>query len=68
MNKFNKITKANSISISTFDFSTLSAKLLHNKLLRLENDLNNFCFEGGRNGNVTVSTYGARLVKDIKIK
>ena len=39
MNKFNKITKANSISISTFDFSTLSAKLLHNKLLRLENGL-----------------------------
>ena len=34
-----KITKANSISISTFDFSTLSAKLLHNKLLRLENGL-----------------------------
>ena len=39
-----------------------------NKLLRLENNLNNFCFEWGGNGNVRVSSCGARLLRDTKIK
>ena len=64
MNKCNKGGKAN--SISTFDFSTLHAKLYHNKLLIALNNLIHFCFDGGENKYVLVTSYGSRWVKDIK--
>ena len=53
-------------SVSTFDFSTLYTKLLHNKLLMLLNSLIDFCFDGGESKYITVNNYGALWVKIIK--
>ena len=51
---------------STFDFSTLYTKLPHNKILMLLNSLIDFCFDGGESKYITVNSYGARWVKNIK--
>ena len=42
--------------VSTFDFSTLYAKLPHNKLLIVFNSLIDFCFDGGESNYITVSS------------
>ena len=52
--------------VSTFDFSTLYTKLPHNKLLMVLNSLIHFCFDGGESKYITVNSYGARWVKNIK--
>ena len=64
MNRLNKRDKASSVPM--FDFSTLYTKLTHNKLLMVLNSLIDFCFDGGENKCITVTNYGAFLVKNIK--
>ena len=64
MNGLNKRRKAT--SVSTFDFSTLYAKLPHNKLLMVLNSLNDLSFDGGECKYITVNNYGARWVNNIK--
>ena len=63
MNKLKKPRKAN--FVSAFDFSTLYTKLLHYKLMMVLNNLIHSCFDEGENKYITVSSYGARWVKDI---
>ena len=46
-------------SISTFDFSTLYTKIPHDKLIFVLNDLIDFCFKGGTNKYVALSSSGA---------
>ena len=46
-------------SISTFDFSTLYTKIPHNKLIFVLNNLIDFCFKGGTNKYVALSSSGA---------
>ena len=53
-------------SVSTFDFSTVYTKLLHDKLLMVLNSLIDFCFDGEESKNITVNNYGARWVKNIQ--
>ena len=64
MNGLNKRRKA--ASVSTFDFSAVYTKLLHDKLLMVLNSLIDFCFDGGESKNITVNKYGARWVKNIQ--
>ena len=64
ISKLNKRRKSN--SIPTFDFSTLYTKLSHKKLLMVLNSLINFSFDGGENKCITVTSYGAHWVKNIK--
>ena len=64
MNGLNKRRKAT--SVSTFDFSTLYTKLSHNKLLIVLNSLIDYCFDGGESKYITVNSYGACWVKNIK--
>ena len=64
MNGLNKRRKAT--SISTFDFSTLYTKLLHNKLLIVLNSLIDFCFDGAECKYITVNNCGAHWVNNIK--
>ena len=64
MNGLNKRRKAT--SVSTFGFSTLYTKLPHNKLLMVRNSLIDICFNGGESKYVTVNSYGACWVKNIK--
>ena len=61
LNKRRKTT-----SVSTCDFSTLYTKLSHNKLLMVLNSLIDFCFDAGESKHITVNSYGARWVKNIK--
>ena len=58
MNKVNKRRKAT--SISTFEFSTLYAKLPQNKFLTVLNSLIDFCLDEGESKYITVNIYGAR--------
>ena len=46
-------------SMSTFDFSTLYAKIPHQKLLYILNKITDFAFKGGTRGYVTVYNSGA---------
>ena len=46
-------------SISTFDFSTLYTKIPHDKLIFVLNNLIVFCFKGGTNKYVALSSSGA---------
>ena len=64
MNGLNKRRK--STSVSNFDFFTLYTKLPHNKLLMILNSLIDSCFDGGENKHITVNSYEARWVKNIK--
>ena len=66
MNGLNKRRK--SASLSAFDFlPTFYTKFPHNKLLIVLNSLiDRFCFDGGENKYITVNTYWARWVKNIK--
>ena len=64
MNGFHKSRKAT--SISTLEFSTLYTRLPHNKLLMVFNSLTDFCFDGGESKYITVNSYGALWVKNIK--
>ena len=64
MNGLNKRRKE--ASVSTFDFSTVYTKLLHDKLLMVLNSLIDFCFDGEESKNITVNNYGARWVKNIQ--
>ena len=59
MNRLNKRRKVTSVS-------TLYTKLPHNKLLMVLNGLNDFCCDGGESKYITVNSYGARRVKNIK--
>ena len=61
MNRLTKLRKAT--SISTFDLFT---KLPLNKLLMVHNSVIDFCFDSGENKHITVNSYGARWVKNIK--
>ena len=61
INKLNERNKAN--SISTFDFSTLYAKLPHNKLLMVLHHLI-FCFDGGENKFIQINKFGARWIRE----
>ena len=49
-----------------FDFSTLYTKLPHNKLMMVLNNLIDFCFDAGESKYITVNSYVARWVKNIK--
>ena len=62
--KINRRSSAS--SISTFDFSTLYTKIPHDKLLFVLNSLTDFCFNGGENNFIEVSSYGAKWVKEDK--
>ena len=64
MNGLNKRRKAT--FVSSFDFSTLYTKLPHNKLLMVLNNVIDFCFDGGESKHITINSYGARWVKNIK--
>ena len=64
MNGLNKCRKAT--SVSTFDISILYTKLPHNKLLMVLNSSIAFCFDGGESKYITINSYGARWVKNIK--
>ena len=64
INIMNKRTKAS--SISCFDFSTLYTKIPHNKLLKVMNELVDFCFKGGDKSYITVNKYGASWVAENK--
>ena len=64
ISKLNKRSKAT--SISTFEFSTVYAKLPHNKLLMVRNNLTDFCIDEGVNKHITVYSYGVHWVKDIR--
>ena len=55
INKLNKRNKAK--SISAFDFSTLYANLLHDKLLSILHKLIGFSFNGGEHKFITISTF-----------
>ena len=57
MKKLDKQRK--STSVSTFDFSTLYAKLPHNKLLMVLSSLTYFFFDEGENKYIIVNIYGA---------
>ena len=41
-------------------------QLPHNKLLKVLNNLTDFCFDGAEDKYITVKSYGARWVKVIK--
>ena len=64
MNKLNK--RRTATSISNFNFSTLHTKLLRNKLLMVLNSLIDFRFNGGESKSVTVNSYDARWIKNVK--
>ena len=64
MNGLNKCRKAT--SVSTFDFSTFYIKLPHNKILMVLNSLIDFCFDGVESKYMTVNSYRACWVKNIK--
>lgn len=53
-------------TMSTFDFSTLYTKIPHEKLLEVMNELVDFCFRGGSHEQLSVSSYYARWVKNIR--
>ena len=61
---FNKHRKV--AFVSTFDFPALCTKLLYNKLLMTLNSLIDFCFNLGESKYITVNSYGAHWIKNIK--
>jgi len=62
INMLNKRSKAS--SISCFDFSTLYTKIPHNGLLKVMNELIDFCFKGGNKNYIMVNKYGAYWATD----
>ena len=48
--------------MSTFDFSTLYTKIPHNELKKVMNEICDFCFQGGGNDLLSISSSGARWV------
>ena len=57
IDKLNKRSKAE--TITTFDFSTLYTKITHDKLLKVLNELTDFCFDGGLGNFIVVNKYSA---------
>ena len=65
MNKIN--LKNNAKCISTFDFSTLYTKLLHDMLVNVLNKIVDFYFKGGRRNKIGINYLGsANWIKDSK--
>ena len=62
INMLNKRAKAS--SISCFDFSTLYTKIPHSRLLKVMNELIDFCFKGGNKNYIVVNKYSAYWVSD----
>ena len=60
INRINAKRKAK--SISTFDFSTLYTKIPHNKLIKVMNEMVDFCFQGDSHKVLAVSKSGCRWV------
>jgi len=59
----NKLNKRGSFrSMSTFDFSTLYTKIPHNELKKVMSEICDFCFQGGGNDLLSISSSGARWV------
>ena len=50
--------------MATFDFSTLYTKIPHESLLEVMNVICDFCFQGGANDKLSVSSSGASWVKN----
>ena len=50
-------------SMATFDFSTLYTKIPHESLLQVMNSICDFCFQGGANDLLSLSSSDARWVK-----
>ena len=48
--------------MATFDFSTLYAKIPHEKLLEVMDELVDFCFQGGTHEQLSLAKYGAKWV------
>ena len=63
INNLNKRNKA--LQITSFDFSTLYTKIPHDKLLKVLNELIDFCFKGGTKDFIAVDKYGAKWVNDV---
>ena len=64
INNLNERKKAN--SVTCFDFSTLYTKIPHAKLLKVLNELIDFCFKGGDKEYISVDRYGAKWVSQEK--
>ena len=63
MDSINRINaKRKAKSISTFDFSTLYTKIPHNKLIKVMNEMVDFCFQGDSHKVLAVSKSGCRWV------
>ena len=50
--------------MSTFDFSTLYTKIPHHKLIKVLNELVDFCFQGGCKKKIAVTKFGAKWVSN----
>ena len=51
-------------SITIFDFSTLHAKLAHDKLRTVLQKLIDFCFDGEGNNFILLNDFGTHRVKE----
>ena len=61
INQINKLNERNKAeTITTFDFSTLYTKIPHNKLVKVLNELTDFCFDGGLGNYIIVDKFGAK--------
>ena len=52
------------MSVASFDFSTLYTNIPHNKLLKVLNELVDFCFKGGGKEFIQVKQFGAVWTDD----
>ena len=60
-------SRGKATSISCFDFSTLHTKIPFDKLLKVFNELIDFCFKGGNDEFISVYGHGAKWEKERRL-